>query len=140
MQAVLASGLLFSKLFDRLLVVGLKAQCLKFIYSEKATKFREISTLLLSLCTVDESKVEILQTFVAFSEYTNFNRKIPIAEIAQNNPLRSNREQHNIATGITTTCHIFSEGALLFLDRLFSQDKKKSNFYNFKESLIQDIL
>ena len=45
---------------------------LKFIYSEKATKFCEISTFLLSVCTVDKSKVEILQNFVAFSEYTNF--------------------------------------------------------------------
>ena len=36
---------------------------LKFIYSEKATKFCEISTL---------SMVEISQTFVAFSEYMNF--------------------------------------------------------------------
>ena len=45
---------------------------LKFIYSEKATKFFEISTLLLSVCTVDKSKVEISQNFVAFSEYTNF--------------------------------------------------------------------
>ena len=46
---------------------------LKFIYSEKATKFCEIFTLLLSVCTVDKSKVEISQNFVAFSEYTNFN-------------------------------------------------------------------
>ena len=46
---------------------------LKFIYSEKATKFCEISTLLLSVCTVDKSKVEISQNFVAFSEHTNFN-------------------------------------------------------------------
>ena len=46
---------------------------LKFIYSEKAKKFCEISTLLLSVCTVDKSKVEISQNFVAFSEYTNFN-------------------------------------------------------------------
>ena len=45
---------------------------LKFIYSEKATKSCEISTLLLSVCTVDKSKVEISQNFVAFSEYTNF--------------------------------------------------------------------
>ena len=45
---------------------------LKFIYSEKATKFCEISTLLLSVCTIDKSKVEISQNFVAFSEYTNF--------------------------------------------------------------------
>ena len=46
---------------------------LKFIYSEKATKFCEISNLLLSVCTVFKSKVEISQNFVAFSEYTNFN-------------------------------------------------------------------
>ena len=51
--------------------LGLKI--LKFIYSEKATKFCEISTLLLSVCTVDNSKVEISQNFVAFSEYTNFS-------------------------------------------------------------------
>ena len=50
---------------------------LKFIYSEKATKFCEISTLLLSVCTVDKSKVEILQNFVAFSEYMNFKNVIP---------------------------------------------------------------
>ena len=46
---------------------------IKFIYSEKATKFCEISTLLLTVCTVVKSKVEILQNFVAFSEYMNFN-------------------------------------------------------------------
>ena len=40
------------------------------MYSEKATKFCEISTLLLSVCTV--SKVEISQNFVAFSEYKKF--------------------------------------------------------------------
>ena len=45
---------------------------LKFIYSEKATNFCKISTLLLSVCTQDKSKVEISQNFVAFSEYTNF--------------------------------------------------------------------
>ena len=46
---------------------------LKFIYSEKVTKFREISTLLWSVCTVDKSKVEISQNSLAFSEYTNFS-------------------------------------------------------------------
>ena len=44
----------------------------KFIYSEKATKFCEISTLLLTGTTQDKSKVEISQNFVAFSEYMNF--------------------------------------------------------------------
>ncbi len=45
----------------------------KFVYSEKATKFCEISTLLLSTVHTDKSKVEISQNFVAFSEYMNFN-------------------------------------------------------------------
>jgi hypothetical protein len=44
----------------------------KFIYSEKATKFCEISTLLFSYVVPVKSKVEILQKFVAFSEYMNF--------------------------------------------------------------------
>ena len=38
----------------------------KFIYSEKATKFCKISTLLLSVITVDKSKEEILSNFVVF--------------------------------------------------------------------------
>ena len=37
----------------------------KFIYSEKATKFCEISTLLLSYAVPVKSKMEILQNFVA---------------------------------------------------------------------------
>ena len=46
---------------------------IKFIYSEKATKFCEISTLLFSYVVPVKSKVEISQNFVAFSEYMNFN-------------------------------------------------------------------
>ena len=46
-------------------------QC-KFIYSEKATKFCEISTLLLPYVVPVKSKVEILKNFVAFSECMNF--------------------------------------------------------------------
>ena len=49
-----------------------KTMHLKFIYSEKATKFCKISTLLLSYVVPVKSKVEILQHFVAFSEYMNF--------------------------------------------------------------------
>ena len=48
---------------------------LKFIYSEKATKFFEISTLLLSYVVPVKSKVEISQDFVAFSEYMYFKIK-----------------------------------------------------------------
>ena len=43
------------------------------MYSEKATKFCEISTVLLTGTTQNKSKVEIQQNFVAFSEYMNFN-------------------------------------------------------------------
>ena len=44
----------------------------KFVYSEKATKCCEISTLLLSTVHTDKSKVEILQKILAFSKYMNF--------------------------------------------------------------------
>ena len=47
---------------------------LKFVYSEKATKFCEISTLLLSYVVPVKSKVEISHNFVAFSEYMNLNK------------------------------------------------------------------
>ena len=72
---------------------------LKFIYSEKATKFREISTLLLSVRTVDKSKVEISQNFVAFSEYINFTSiysrfltraHISLWELLQSSPWSTN--------------------------------------------------
>ena len=43
----------------------------KFIYSEKATKFFEIFTLLLSYVVPAKGKVKISQNFVAFSEYMN---------------------------------------------------------------------
>jgi hypothetical protein len=45
---------------------------LKFIFSEKATKFCEISTLFLSYVVPVNSKVEISQNFADFSEYMNF--------------------------------------------------------------------
>ena len=44
---------------------------LKFIYSEKATKFCEIFTLLLTTVHTVKSKVKISQNVVAFSEYMN---------------------------------------------------------------------
>ena len=45
---------------------------IKFICSEKATKFCEILTLLLSYVVTVKSKVKISQNFVALSEYINF--------------------------------------------------------------------
>ena len=45
---------------------------LKFIYSEKATKFFKIFSLLLSYALPVKSKMNISQNFVAISEYMNF--------------------------------------------------------------------
>ena len=45
---------------------------LKFIFSEKATKFCVISIVDLSYVVTVKSTVEISQNFVAFSEYMNF--------------------------------------------------------------------
>ena len=44
----------------------------KFIYSEKATNFWEMSTVDLSYVVTAKSTVEISKNFVAFSEYMNF--------------------------------------------------------------------
>ena len=51
---------------------ALHLNIINFIYSEKATKFCEIFTLLLTVSTVVKSKGKISQNFVAFSEYMNF--------------------------------------------------------------------
>ena len=50
-----------------------RTELVKFIYSEKATKFCEIFSLLLSYVVPVKSKVKISQNLVAFSEYMNFN-------------------------------------------------------------------
>ena len=46
----------------------------KFIYSEKATKFCEISTVDLSYVLPVKSNNTCSQNFVTFSEYMNFNK------------------------------------------------------------------
>ena len=55
----------------------LRKEIIKFIYSEKATKFCEISTnyILALHITYYKYLVEISQNFVAFSEYMNFTKK-----------------------------------------------------------------
>ena len=47
----------------------------KFIYSEKATKFCEIFPLLWTTVHTVKSKGKISQTFMAFSEYMNFTNQ-----------------------------------------------------------------
>ena len=49
-----------------------KNELLKFIYSENATNFCEISTVDLSYVVTVKSSVKILENFVAFSEDMNF--------------------------------------------------------------------
>ena len=66
-----------SKAMDKEIVVVMATKfsesfVIKFIYSEKATKFCEIFTLLLTTVHTFKSKVKISQNFVAFSEYMNF--------------------------------------------------------------------
>ena len=60
--------------FYNVIIVQMKHNrfMVKFMYSEKAIKFCEISTLLLSYVVLVKSKVKILQNFVAYSEYMNF--------------------------------------------------------------------
>ena len=53
-------------LLSYLLSFSLSLIYLKFIYSKEATKFYKIFTLLLSFVVPVKSKVDILQTFVAF--------------------------------------------------------------------------
>ena len=52
------------------MALGIRA--LKFKYSEKVTNFYEISIVDLSYVVMVKSKAEILQNYVAFSEYMNF--------------------------------------------------------------------
>ena len=53
------------------------------MYSEKATKFCEISTL--TGTTQDKTKVKISQNSVAFSENMNFNAYAKIEKIRREN-------------------------------------------------------
>ena len=75
LMSLITSFLIFRKSFLIVHHDSTTLILLKFIYSEKATKFCEIFTLLLSYVVPVKSKVKILQNFVAFSEYMNFNKK-----------------------------------------------------------------
>ena len=70
----------------------------KFIYSEKATKFCKISTLLLTTVHTVKRKVEILQKFVAFSDYMNFmwGQKLHLRHIIINQNRRLNLIKYSI--------------------------------------------
>ena len=98
---------------------------IKFIYSEKATKFYEISTLLLSVCTVDKSKVEISQNLVAFSEYTNFKmfiratKYILYVDVAVKSYAILAKKKH--------TCNIYFRNPVCLVDPYLNIVKKLAN-------------
>ena len=79
-MAKAAAGTIFAVIdrkpvIDSLSEEGMKIlKWLKFIYSMKATKFCAISTLDLTVTAKDKYMVEVLQKFVAFSEYMNSNK------------------------------------------------------------------
>ena len=56
-------------------LLSLRDLDVKFIYSEKATKFNEIFPCLLTTVHTVKSKGKISQNFVAFSEYMNFKHE-----------------------------------------------------------------
>ena len=62
----------------------ISVRLLKFIYSEKATKFCEIFPLLLSTVHTFKSKGKISQNFVAFSEFMNFSEFLPLSFVYKN--------------------------------------------------------
>ena len=53
---------------EQLLIIGPNFFYVKFMYTEKATKFCKIFTLLLFYVVPVKGKVKISQNFVAFSE------------------------------------------------------------------------
>ena len=72
-QIQLANGRALKSIFSHLFLYKKGASWkVKFIYSEKATHFCEISTVNLSYVVMVKSTVDILQKCVAFSEYMNF--------------------------------------------------------------------
>ena len=72
----------------------------KFIYSEKATKFCQIFPLLLSYVVPVKSKGKISQNFVAFSEYMNFkNVENPATLRKQNDQCVKNHEHETMQIG-----------------------------------------
>ena len=64
--------LVYNQAFLKAYLVMYRAKSIKFIYSEKATKFCEIFPLLLTTVRTVKSKGKFSQNFVTFSEYMKF--------------------------------------------------------------------
>ena len=90
-------------------------ESLKFIYSEKVINFCKISTILLSHVVLVKSKFKILQNFVAFSQYMNFNKWIfPHSNQICNHWSQPIIEFRNFKGGITSLVHAAPNKGLRF--------------------------
>ena len=89
--------------------------CLKFIYSEKATKFCEISIVDLTVTIKDKSTVEISQKFVVFSEYINFSsqRYIKLCTIELEIP-QTHRFSKECRSPLNFIMYLFQGGFIIF--------------------------
>ena len=108
---------------------------LKFIYSEKAPKFCEIFTLLLTVCTVVKSKVKISQNFVAFSEYMSFNNIWQEFLYFSLNYLGSKLLCNNwIRTLFRLSCLLYSKEMFTQVSGNHSKNSSYLGFYQFLTS------
>ena len=99
-----------------------KQRKIKFIYSEKATIFLEISPLLLFTVHTDNSKGEISQNFGAFSEYMNFTNLFLFLLSSYIYGTRISKVYLDIAVYLQW-CHLISQAnfILTFFDILILQ-------------------
>ena len=88
-------------------------------YSEKASKFCEIFTLLLTTVHTVKSKMKISQNFVAFSEYMNFAKSGILLSLTLWKSISSNRQ--------------FREGSYFVLRQLMLGPMKMSLFVKSSE-------
>ena len=105
---------------------------IKFKYSENATKFCEISTVDLSYLVAVKSTGEILQNFVAFSEYMNFKSWIIIMiqktfikvsiPLRKRNACELGRECHRISNHSTQLLFLLNKNILGVLWKYYDSD------------------
>ena len=92
----------------------------KFIYSEKATKFCEIFTVDLAYVVTVKSMVDISQNFVAFSEYmTKFRPKVALSSDGGKEDWKMN-------------CLVLTLFNAKFIDDLCLCEKKKTSPHTHK--------
>ena len=99
-----------------------KMQVVKFIYSEKATKLCENSTVDLTVTTLDKSNVEISQICVAFSEYMNFI--LLICKMALFTSKCISNSADTFTNSVTMSTRIFEKNEYCYLHEQYIRKKK----------------